>query len=258
MIRARIAAVVALAMLATALLPLVGVQASTRPDGPPPPVDLLPDMRMAPLYDFSLETTANGRTRLHFGTIGWNLGDGPIEARGQKVDPNDDYMKVKQRIYNSAGGYRDRNTSAVSIFETGDHHHHWHIRQFMLAQLYKPGDPSEDVYGLRKIGYCLLDARQKPNPPPASPPHPVYPLTACGGPNAHQFTMGLSVGYGDDYPPAFAHQWMDVTGLAPGTYRICTTVDPLGEFKEKVETNNQRWTNVKINIPNHKVKVLGT
>ena len=39
-------------------------------------VDLLPDARIAPLYGFGLETRPGGKTRLHFGTIGWNVGDG--------------------------------------------------------------------------------------------------------------------------------------------------------------------------------------
>lgn len=220
--------------------------------------DLLPDMRMAPLYSMHLETTSNGRKHLRFGTIGWNVGDGPLEARGKKVDPPDQYMQFRQRIYNSAGGFRNRVTPGVMIFETGDHHHHWHVRQFMVAQMYKPGDPNGNVYGLRKIGYCLLDARRMGNPPPHSPTHGQYPFSACGVKTSTHVTMGLSVGYGDDYPSNFAHQWMDVTGIHAGTYRICTTVDPLGEFEEKNESNNQRWTDVSINLAQNHVKVLGT
>ena len=73
-----------------------------------------------------------------------------------------------------------------------------------------------------------------------------------------QIRTGLSVGYGDDYPPDYAHQWMDITGLAPGVYRICTTIDPLDEFVEKNERNNQRWTDVRINIGTGTVTPLAT
>lgn len=222
------------------------------------PHDLLPDMKMAPLYGMALQTTSNGRKHLTFGTIGWNVGDGPIEARGQKVDPHDGYMQVRQRIYNSAGGHRDRVTPGVMIYDTGDHHNHWHVRQFMVVQMYARGEPDGNVYGLRKIGYCLLDKRRMANPPAHSPSPGKYPLSACGVKSSKTVTMGLSVGYGDDYPPYFAHQWIDITGLAVGTYRICTTVDPLGEFEEKNEANNQRWTDVHINLAAHKVTVLGT
>lgn len=222
------------------------------------PSELFPDLRMAKLYGIDLETTARGRTRLHFGTIGWNLGDGPIEARGRRIAGGDLVMRVTQRIFNTAGGFRDRVSPAVMIYETGDHHDHWHVRQFTVVQMYKRGDPTGDVYGLRKIGYCLLDARRIVDPPPASPSRRVYPSEACGNRESQRVRTGLSVGYGDDYPPDYAHQWMDITGLAAGVYRICTTIDPLGEFVEKNERNNQRWTDVRINIAAGTVQVLAT
>lgn len=51
---------------------------------------------------------------------------------------------------------------------------------------------------------------------------------------------------------------MDVTGLPPGEYRICSTVDPLGDFTEKNESNNQRWTDVHIDLSMDEVTVLDT
>lgn len=222
------------------------------------PTELLPDLRMARLYGIDLETTARGRTRLHFGTIGWNVGDGPIEARGRRVAGGDLVMRVTQRIYNSAGGHRDRVSPAVMIYETGDHHDHWHVRQFTVVQMYKPGASTGDVYGMRKIGYCLLDARRMAEPPPASPSRRAYPSEACGSRTSQRVRTGLSVGYGDDYPPDYAHQWMDITGLRAGVYRICTTIDPRGEFVEKNERNNQRWTDVRINVGTGTVTALAT
>jgi Lysyl oxidase len=221
-------------------------------------VDLLPDLRMAPLYGIDLETTARGRVRLRFGTIGWNLGDGPIEARGRRNARGDLVMRVTQRIYNSAGGHRDRVTPAVMIYDTGDHHDHWHVRQFTVVQMYRRGVPGGSVYGLRKIGYCLIDVARIANPPPHSPDQRVYWPDPCGGRTSMRVRTGLSVGYGDDYPPDYAHQWMDITGLAPGVYRICTTIDPLDEFLEKSERNNQRWTDVRINIATGRVRILAS
>lgn len=248
----RLAAACALAL---ALLVPTAASATNDRQGP---TDLLPDIRLAKLYQFSLETRPNGRVWMHFGTIGWNVGDGPLEVRGRKVDPTDLYMHVTQRIYDSGGGYRNRVSPAVMIYDVGDHHHHWHIRQFMVVNMYTVGDPNGNVYGLRKIGYCLLDFGHMQNPPPNAPPNPVYPLSACGNQDSVTVRMGLSVGYGDDYPPNFAHQWMDVTDIHSGNYRICTTVDPLKEFREKDETNNQRWTDVHINMATTTVSVLAT
>ncbi|MGI8762514.1 MAG: lysyl oxidase family protein [Ilumatobacteraceae bacterium] len=221
-------------------------------------VDLLPDARIAPLYGFGLETRPGGKTRLHFGTIGWNVGDGPLEARGSRSDTDDPVMTVKQRIRNSAGGYRDRVTPALMIYETGDSHDHWHTRQFMVVNLYSRSAPGGDVYGLRKLGYCLLDAERMPIPPPGSPSTRSYPKGSCGNRTSTSVRTGLSIGYGDDYPPNYAHQWMNITGLRPGTYRICTTIDPFNDFVEKYETNNQRWTDLRIDIAAHQVDVLAS
>ena len=93
--RSSVAAVAAILLLAT---PAAASESVARglAGGPN---DLLPDMRMAQLYDMELETRPNGRVRLHFGTIGWNMGDGPLEVRGKKADPGANSMQVKQRIY---------------------------------------------------------------------------------------------------------------------------------------------------------------
>lgn len=247
-----------LGALTIALLTLPAAASAAGPSGSAGvPVDLLPDLRMAKLDGFDLETRPNGHIRLHFGTIGWNMGDGPLEARGKRQDAGDTGMQVKQRFYDSEGGHRDHQTPAV-MFYAGDGHDHWHLRQFMYLQLYSPGDPSGDVYGLRKLGYCLIDARQRANPPLGSPPSPVYPDGNCGTAASTSVRTGLSIGWGDDYPPAFAHQWIDVTGLAPGDYRICSTVDALGDFLETDETNNQRWTDLHVDIAADEVTVLGT
>src|SRR5690349_3212673 len=46
------------------------------------PGDLLPDIKMAPIYDVSLKFTSAGKVRLRFGSTIWNIGQGPLEARG--------------------------------------------------------------------------------------------------------------------------------------------------------------------------------
>jgi hypothetical protein len=228
--------------------------ASSSSVGPAAVHDLLPDMRMAPLYGIDVVVTSSGRKRLTFGTIGWNVGRGPIELRLRLIDEG--AMEISQVIYDSAGGHRSRHTSAIAVYDTGDHHSHWHVRQFMRVQLYKPGNPRGNVYGLRKLGYCLLDKRRMPSPPPGSPSVAKY--HGCGSRGSTRVREGLSVGYGDDYPPNFTHQWMDVTHVSSGVYRICTTVDPLREFVEGNERNNQRWTDVRLDMRQNTARVIAT
>jgi hypothetical protein len=96
------------------------------------------------------------------------------------------------------------------------------------------------------------------NPPPNSPDTPGYPNGTCGNRSSTSVRTGLSIGYGDDYPPQYAHQWMDVSRLPLGTYRICATVDPLGDFVESRDGNNQRWVDVRVDVRAGTVQVLDT
>jgi len=222
------------------------------------PTDRLPDLRVGELYGFSVQRTSSGRALLRFGTIGFNVGAGPLEARGVRTDTDSGSMLVTQRIYDSEGGHRDRRTSAVMVYDTGDNHDHWHTRQFMTVTMYRLGNPTGNVYGLRKLGYCLLDAERMSNPPPNSPETRQYPNGSCGNRSSTSVRTGLSIGYGDDYPPQYAHQWMDVNRLPVGTYRICATVDPFGDFVESRDDNNQRWVDVRVNVRAGTVQVLDT
>ncbi len=214
-------------------------------------VDLLPDMVMSALETFYLQDTASGAVRLRFGTVGWNVGAGPLEALGTRPTSADRYMTVRQKIYDSMGGSRTRRTSAVMYHDGADGHSHYHIRQFIHVELYRLGEGDGDVYGLRKMGFCLLDSRRQTNPPPGAPASAQY--VSCGNQNSSQLRMGLSVGWGDWYPANYAHQFLVVTGIPVARYRICATVDPFDEFAEADETNNQRWTDVRINVATNTV-----
>jgi hypothetical protein len=256
--RIAILVIVAALALPVASASAAGPGAASGPSAAPAgvPMDLLPDLIMAKPYGWDLITRPNGQKRLTFGTIGWNVGQGPLELNSTRPNADDEYMVVRQRIYDSEGGSRTRRTSAVMFYEAGDHHTHWHTRQFMHVELYKFGEPDGDVYGIRKIGYCLLDARRQASPAPGSPATRVYELDACGDEDSMSLVTGLSVGWGDDYPPNYAHQWINITDLPVGRYRVCTTVDPFDEFVELDETNNQRWVDVRVNIPLDRVRVI--
>ncbi len=218
--------------------------------------DLLPDLQVAPFYDLSLVTAPNGHVRLRIGTTTLNVGAGPFEADGVMVDPNDDYMVVRQRIYDSAAGSHTRRTPSVMADDLLHQQKQYQIVNFMTVDLYKANHPELDEFGMRKIAYCVRDGAQMASPPDASPPDPVY--TSCGNRSSTSVTMGISVGYGEDNPTTGKDQWIDVTDAAKGKYRICATVDPLGQFEQSDTTNDQRWTDVRINPAALTVKVLAT
>src|SRR5687767_6168364 len=106
-----------------------------------PPVaaasDLLPDFKMAPVYKVTFERGNNGKVRLRFGTIVWNIGQGPMEVRGtERVKRK--MTVLRQVLYRSDGGTRTiSGPPGITAFFSGDHHDHWHILQFVIVSLYK-------------------------------------------------------------------------------------------------------------------------
>ncbi len=69
-----------------------------------------------------------------------------------------------------------------------------------------------------------------------------------------QVLMGLSIGWGDEYPYYLSDQYVDITGLPNGKYRLKVTADYKGEFVESDDSNNFTW--VDISLRNGRVSVL--
>ncbi|MEA2677679.1 MAG: hypothetical protein QOJ81_1820 [Chloroflexota bacterium] len=224
--------------------------------------DLLPDLKMAPLYDVSLEYKKSGKVRLRFGTIVMNIGQGPLEARGNKRIKGH-MTEIRQVIHSSTGSTRSVTPPNVTGFYAGDGHNHWHLSQFVVATLYPaeaagPPAPSA-VRSLHKIGFCLTDSLRVPEEirPPNSAPRRAYPWTGCGNSNSTHFKMGISVGWADEYPAWIAHQWVEVTNLPEDDYRLCATPNPVGDWLELDQTNNSAWIDVHLNVAAKQVSIIG-
>jgi len=234
-----------LASMALAVLLASGVvlQAPSRPAHAAS--DLRPDLRMARLQDLQIENTADGRKLLRFDSIIVNVGSGALEARGSRPDTTAE-MTVRQRIYNDAGGYRNIKTTAQMYF-AGDGHTHWHLRDledYVLRRL----DNGKKVGTGAKHGFCFYD-----NYPFGSDQAAYY--TGCGNdPNALRVRMGLSRGWGDIYQSSLADQYIDITGLTSGRYRLRATADADNRFLESDNSNNFTWVNIELS--GNSVRVL--
>lgn len=209
------------------------------------PSDLLPNMRLHKLYGVTIRQTKAGRKRLRFGTRAFNIGAGPLEVRGRL--PLDGRMtEMFQWISDGAEG-RELPPPGGGMFWAGDGHAHWHIEQFINVELYRLDDPASNRL-LRKIGFCLIDLVRSRNAPAHAPPERVYAYDACGkSGTAESIKMGISVGYADDYPPLIAHQWIDITTLPRGRYRLCAMVNPLNHWVEADRANNFFWHDITLN-----------
>jgi hypothetical protein len=206
-------------------------------------VDRLPDLELAPLYGLVIKTTRKGLKRIRFGTRAFNIGAGPLEAHGRAR--NGQVMEeVVQRIYDDQGGVRELAPPQMSMFWAGDGHNHWHVERFITVEIYKKGSLAS-TRRIRKLGFCLLDLVKSSNPPADASPTRGYPFDACGrSVTVDSITMGISVGWADDYFPTTTFQWIDVTTMPAGVYRLCAKVNPVGDWMESNGANNFYWRDI--------------
>ena len=198
--------------------------------------DSLPDLRMARLQNLHIQNT-DGRKLLRFDSIVVNVGAGGFEARGSRTDTSTD-MTVRQRIFDTAGSSRYRDTAARMYFG-GDGHDHWHLRDmedFALTRL----DSGSKVGTGAKHGFCFWDNYR------FGASQSAY-YKGCGSdPAALRQRMGLSRGWGDIYPSSLPDQYIDVTSLTSGRYKLRATADAANWFSETNNANNFTWVDIQI------------
>ncbi len=86
---------------------------------------------------------------------------------------------------------------------------------------------------------------------PNAPANNEYPSSGCGSPEG---TLGLSVGWGDQYDATDGGEGIPITGLANGTYWLRGEVDPYHYLAESNTANN--LTDTKLRIEGSSVTVI--
>ena len=221
---------------------------------------LTPDLRMARLSEIQMEKTSDGHRRLRFSTKIVNVGAGPFEIWGSRPTTSDP-MTVAQRIYDDAGSYTQVATPATMFF-AGDGHSHWHVRnleRYTLDRL----DNGVRVGTGAKSGFCFYDNLQFNLSLPGAPQNAVYTSqNSCAGGQTNVVGTnvvreGLSVGWGDAYWWNLPDQYIDVTTLASGRYRLRAFADPDNWFREAADTNNETWVDLQLQGNGTGVKIVG-
>lgn len=205
--------------------------------------DRLPNLKMIPLRDWTLQNV-DGRRLLRFTTIMVNRGPGHFEVRGHRASTSVDTMRIRQVIYDSAGGHRTIPTDGYGTY-AGDGHDHWHVQGIMTYELFTANDPSTVRAGA-KTGFCFFDTTAWKLTLPHARQASYYREPWCGTQQTLHNRVGISVGWGDRYPWNFAYQWIDVTGLAGGRYTVRATVDIQDWYQEANDYDNCRWARIKI------------
>jgi len=217
------------------------------------PGELLPDLIMAPLRDLRLDVVASGRRLLRFTSTAANIGAGPFEVHGER--PNTGVAEitgVRQHVFAADGTMRTVETPAVMYF-AGDGHSHWHVRDFeqFVVERLTDGTPVGDG---AKHGFCFLDNATHQLGLPGAPQRARY--HGCGNGGSLAVTTGISIGWADVYAWNLPDQFIDVSALEPGGYRLRAIADPDSWFLEADEQNNV--TSVDFWLDGRDLRVIGS
>jgi hypothetical protein len=238
-------------MVAGVSVALVGLSFAPAANASSP---VYPDLQMARLSGFTIgsDPSLPNHRLLRFNAIIVNTGArrGTFEVVGRRTDTSQTTMTVSQVVHNTDGTTTTMPVPGASmIYDDGDGHHHWHLRNL---EKYTLKTPSGAVLSSPKIGYCFFDNYKFDLSLPGAPQSPVF--TGCGTTSSLTVHTGLSVGWGDEYPAHIFDQWIDITGQRNGQYHLQATADPNGYFAETTRSNNTTW--VDLSIQGTTIKVL--
>ncbi|MGH9247603.1 MAG: lysyl oxidase family protein [Acidimicrobiales bacterium] len=240
-------------MKRAALILLVGflvaaVQtAATEPAAALPPGEPhIPDLVTVTPYGFRLVQQRGTPTRRLFfsNTIG-NVGAGPLELR-PRHRPASGTTDAYQGIYTHSPRPNPRlilvSSSLVGTFVFHPEHDHWHMEDFAryeLRAIEDDGSTGELLRVTEKVSFCMIDT-DVVNP---DLPHFRMGRAHSCGQGARQ---GLRVGMGDTYSSGLPDQFIDITGVPDGTYRVVSISDPANRLRELDDANNAASVDVEI------------
>ncbi len=184
-------------------------------DGDPLPninMDMVADIIQDSVYTQTIPFTANAcaymegciddigmRRLLRFDTLTTNDGDVDLEIGHAGLDPEN--------------------------FEWGECHDHYHYKDFAFYRLLEK-DTDRVVVSGHKQAFALIDVVQMlPNAGP-----PKFPLP--------DDSQGITVGWADVYGHYLDCQWVDITGVPSGEYRLEISINPNMVFAEKSYDDN--------------------
>jgi len=172
-----------------------------------------------------------------------NLGDGPLDLSGDPrlTDPDDATSHdVWQRVRTSTGDWVALTKPPVR-HETDDGHNHFHLMEIVAYSLWDEAGTTQVLPG-SKVGFCMVDVEALPHrhPEPGESAYDEEVVENCRAnqPDADSLRMGVTEGWRDVYESTVTLQWVDVSELSPGNYRLAAQADPYDIVVETDETNN--------------------
>lgn len=244
--RVRASAAAGLAVCAAAL---TGTSAASARAG-----DLLPNLvQVAPGQVSVQSPVVRGRRvhRLGFASATENRGAGPLTVYGSRASESVPTMQVAQLVAREDGSERRVRDVGLMRYVVHRDHQHWHLIKFASYEL-RPAGKKRRGRGDRKTGFCLGDRYRISSAGSLAGFDPFPEHTGrCGlrRPDLLEMLEGISVGYGDNY---FAHvegQYVDVTGLPAGRYRLIHTANPTRALLETSYRDNASSALLRLSWP---------
>jgi hypothetical protein len=188
----------------------------------------------------SVETLGDGQSHflLRFDSVIRNMGAGPLHVHGESRSGN--VMTVTGQVIDrtSGGAYFDGSRHPTIRFESADGHDHWHVMDAAGYALWNEAGTAEVGHGA-KVGFCLEDVDKFDSS--AGPAHFSNSATGfcdAGDTQASSIDEGITPGWEDIYAAKLPFQWVDLSDIAPGNYRLGEQVDPDNVFIESNDANN--------------------
>jgi len=178
----------------------------------------------------------------------------------------DTAFPVSQRVYRSDGSVADRPGGTVNYHAV---HGHYHYSSFANALLWRSNARgsrlgTSAVAAAHKVSFCMADIRidawgeKGDGPRKYYAPDCLFPQTSDGV--TDEYRQGVNHGWSDVYDWYIPDQYIEVTGVPDGYYRLEFCADPFNEIEEADETNNCVVNHIRLSGmdgPDKQVQVLG-
>ena len=186
-----------------------------------------------------------------------NKGAGPLTLVGERANTARPNLPTRQLIDCSAGPPESRAGAGVMLYTNEPTHDHWHYLDFERYELRALGGGAA-ARRSRKAGFCPGDVARVvltvPDELAHTPAGPVFgdqlpTICGAGNPAALRVAAGISVGYADLYAAFVEGQFIDLTGLSAGTYRLTNQANPLDHLLEQRYDNDVAGIDVTLSWP---------
>jgi hypothetical protein len=200
------------------------------------PPERLPDLVQRVPSKVSVRREGD-RVQLGFESRVENHGSGALLVKGSRSPGRPD-MRGDQVIERADGSRTHERDVGVLRYTRSGGHDHWHLLRFDRYELRRASDHAL-ARPDRKTGFCLGDRYDPGREMPGKAEKPVLEGDCLKNqPRAREVLQGITVGYGDDYPPYLEGQSIDITGLPSGLYELVHRANGDRRVRESRYSNN--------------------